>query len=71
MKDKIRKIMSDLDYVELYANKLKKDNSLFLQQKMLIESQLQASSAIFKNRFGEHDNFKKNARIYLKEIGLI
>lgn len=63
-------IISDLDYVELYANKLKEDNKLFLQQKKLIESQLHASSSIFRNRFGKKD-FKKNARIYLKEIGLI
>jgi len=62
--------MSDLDYVELYANKLKEDNRLFLQQKKLIESQLHASSALFKNRFGER-NFKENARVYLRDVGLI
>jgi|TARA_Y100000310_G_C20681459_1_gene816206 hypothetical protein len=61
---------TDLDYIELYANKLKKDNSLFKQQKMLIESQLHSSSDLFKNMFGTN-NFKINARKHLKSIGLI
>jgi hypothetical protein len=64
------KIMTDLDYVELYAKKLKEDNSLFEQQKMLIESQLHSSASVFKNKFGDK-NFKENARKYLREIGLI
>ena len=68
---KLKKIpVTDMDYVELYAEKLRKDNSLFKQQKMLIESQLHSSEDIFKKRFGEK-NFKENARKYLKEIGLI
>lgn len=65
----MKKIMSDLDYVELYAEKLKKDNRLFEQQKNLIESQMKASSELFRNRFGKE--FKKGARDYLKGIGLI
>lgn len=58
-----------VDYVELYAKKLREDNSFFEQQKDLIESQLDGSSSLFRNMFG--DNFKVNARKYLKKIGLI
>lgn len=64
------KIMNDLDYVELYAKKLKEDNQLFKQQKILIESQMHSSASIFKNMFG-NKNFKENARKYLRKIGLI
>jgi len=60
-----------LDYVEFYANKLKRDNSFFNQQKMLIESQLQSSSSLFRKMFVSQKNFKNNARKYLKGIGLI
>lgn len=60
-----------LDYVELYANKLKEDNSLFRQQKMLIESQMSASRSLFRSMFGAGKEFKINARKYLKSIGLI
>ena len=62
---------TDLDYVKLFASKLRKDNSLFEQQKKLIESQLHSSSELFKKRFGTGKNFKKNARAYLKKVGLI
>lgn len=62
---------TDLDYIELYANKLKKNNSLFKQQKMLIESQLHGSSDLFKKMFGTQKSFKINARKHLKSIGLI
>ncbi len=62
---------TDLDYIEFYANKLKKSNFIFKQQRMLIESQLQSSSSIFKKMFGTQKNFKNNARKYLKGIGLI
>lgn len=58
---------TDMDYVELYAKKLKEDNSLFRQQKKLIESQLKSSSSLFKNMFGKAD-FKENARKYLRKI---
>ena len=61
--------MNDLDYAELYAKKLKEDNRLFKQQKMLIESQLQASSSLFKNMFS--GDFKTKARKYLREMGVI
>jgi len=62
---------TDLDYVEFYANELKKSNFIFKQQKMLIESQLHSSSALFKKMFGNQKDFKDNARKYLKGIGLI
>ena len=62
--------MDRMDYVELYAEKLKSDNSLFAQQKKLIESQLHGSSSLFGNMLTE-GNFKTNARKYLKGIGLI
>ena len=62
--------ITDLDYVRLYAEKLKKDNSLFKQQKKLIESQLKANSCLSRKMFGEKD-FKLNARKYLKRLGLV
>tara|TARA_Y100000310_G_C20534166_1_gene740002 strand:+ start:729 stop:929 length:201 start_codon:yes stop_codon:yes gene_type:complete len=60
-----------LDYIELYANRLKEDSSLFKQQKLLINSQLKGSASLFKNMFGTGEEFKTNARKYLKSIGLI
>lgn len=62
---------SDIDYIEFYAKSLLKDNSNFVQQKLLINSQLKASISLFANKFGKGKEFEKNARIYLKEIGLI
>lgn len=62
---------TDLDYIEFYANKLKKDNSFFKQQKMLIESQMHSSSLLFEKMFGTEKSFKINARKHLKSIGLI
>jgi len=61
---------TDLDYIEFYADKLKNNNSLFKQQKILIESQLHGSSDLFRKMFGIK-NFKINARKHLKGIGLI
>ena len=58
--------ISDLGYVELYAKKMKVDNSYFKQQKILIESQIKASSIIFRNKFGRGEMFKNNARKYLR-----
>lgn len=63
------KIMNDSDYIILYAEKLKSNNDLFKQQKMLIESQMNASSSLFRNSFGKE--FKIEARKYLKSVGLI
>ncbi len=62
--------IKDLDYVDLYAEKLHKDNSLFHQQKMLIESQMLASKSLFKNKF-KGEKFKEKAREYLKELGIL
>lgn len=61
--------MKELDYVELYAEKLREDSSLFEQQKKLIESQLQGSSSLFAGMFSS--DFKAQARKYLQKIGLI
>ena len=66
----MKKPITDLDYVELFANKMKEDNSLFKQQKALIESQFIASRSLFRNAFGQKE-YKKNARKYLKQRGLI
>jgi len=66
-----KKAKTDMDYVKLFASKLREDNSLFKQQKKLIESQLHSSRELFRKRFGTGKNFKKNARAYLRKIGLI
>ena len=63
------KVLNDLDYIELYANKMKSDNSLFGQQKKFIESQLKSSSSLFKKMFKE--NFKIEAREYLRKRGIL
>lgn len=63
------KLKTDNDYVVIYAESLLNDNSLFEQQKLIIESQITASRELFKNKFGK--SFKKNAREYLKDIKLI
>jgi hypothetical protein len=67
---KMKKPIKDLDYVEIYAEKMRKDNSLFKQQKVLIESQMLSSISLFRNMFSEGD-FKVLAREYLKKVGLI
>jgi len=64
------KQMNDLDYVELYANRIKNDNRLFSQQKKMIESQLHSSSSLFTKMLSG-SNFKKAAREYLKNAGLL
>ena len=64
------KLMNDLDYVRLYSKKIKTNNSLFDQKKKLIESQLNASSSLFKKMF-RNKNFKSDARKYLKSVGLL
>ena len=63
--------MKHIDYVELYAEKLKSDNSFFQQQKTLVESQIKGSKELFHNMWGSGEKFKKNAREYLKKRGLI
>ena len=69
MKKKIP--IKDDDFVKLYAKKLKMDPSLFKQQKSFIERQYNASKSLFKNMFGDNEDYKINARIYLKKLGII
>jgi len=45
--------------------------TLFEQQKILIESQINSSRQIFKEMFGTGEEFKVNARKYLRGINLI
>ena len=66
-----RILMDNIDYARLYVQKLKVDNRLFKQQKMLIESQLKSSRELFRKRFGTGETFKVNARKYLKNMGMI
>jgi len=61
---------ADVDYIVLYAKSLKKDNSLFRQQKGIIEAQLHGSSSLFRNMFAGGD-FKTLARKYLREVGVL
>ena len=63
-----KNVMLDSDYVKLYAKKMSENNSYFKQQKMLIDSQIKASSLIFKKKFGQGVEFKINAREYLRQI---
>jgi len=58
--------MKDIDYVELYAQKLKNNNALFKQQKMLIEAQLKGSCSLFKNMFAGSDFKKRGEKIHSK-----
>lgn len=68
---KIKKIpKTDLDYVKLYAENLRENPALFEQQKMLIDSQIKANRSLFKN-FGKKNEFKLNARKYLKDLGIL
>jgi hypothetical protein len=64
------KILTKLDYVEIYSENLKNNNLIFEQQKMLINSQIKGSSILMQNMFGKK-NFKLKAREYLKKIGLL
>ncbi len=62
--------MDNLDYIRFYADKIKENPKYFAQQKMIIESQMKASSSLFRNMFKGKD-FKVEARKYLRKIGLI
>ena len=61
---------TDLDYVEIYAEKLKENPKFFKQQKKLIESQLKSSSELIKQRFPK-ENFKISMRNHLRKIGIL
>ena len=67
IKMKKENLKSDLDFIKLYAIKIREDNKYFKQQKSLIDSQLKASQSLFRNRFGTGEKFRINARKYLKE----
>ncbi len=58
--------MNDMDYVKIYAKKLREDNMLFVQHKKLVDSQINSSRSLFKRMFGEE--FNKKAREYLRKI---
>jgi len=60
---------TDMDYVRIFAEKLKNNNTLFLQHKKLIDSQIKASRQLISNSFGKGIKFKKKARKYLKQRG--
>ncbi len=62
-------MIKEIYYVEMYARKLIEDPSLFSQQKMLIDSQLQGSRSLFRNMFS--GNYKENARRYLRGRGIL
>ena len=64
------KPLTDLEYVEYYAQLLSADPSLFSQQARLVSAQLQGSRTLFTNWFKGKD-FKVEARKYLKGRGLI
>ena len=66
----MKKPDTNMDYVEVYAQKIKDDNRLFQQQKKIIESQLRSSSSFFRNMFAGQD-FKQSSRMYLKSVGLL
>lgn len=69
---KLKKIpKTDLEYVEFYSLKLKQDSSLFKQQNQLINSQINSSKNLFRKIFGAGKGFKKKARKYLNERGII
>ncbi len=61
---------TNLNYVEIYSQKLKENSKLFSQQKSLINSQIKSSKSLFKH-FGKGEKFKQNARQYLKGVKLI
>jgi len=68
---KIKRIPEeDIDYVEIYAEKLKNNPKFFKQQKELIDSQLTISSDLTKKRFSK-ENFKSEVREHLRGIGVL
>jgi len=61
---------TEIDYIKIYAEKLKSDSSIFDSQKRFIESQLKASISLFRNAFPKN-KFKEKAREYLKARMLV
>jgi hypothetical protein len=68
---KMDRPVEDIDYVVLFSNKLKEDSRFFKDHTKFINSQIRLSRELFKRRFGEGDEFKRNARDYLGKICLI
>ncbi|MBI2133415.1 hypothetical protein HYU11_01895 [Candidatus Woesearchaeota archaeon] len=64
------KSAKNIDYIRLHAEKIRKDSRHFAQQKMLIDSQIQASRSFFQRKFSGKD-FNTEARKHLKGIGLL
>jgi len=62
--------LTDIEYIEYYAKRLKNNSKYFKQQKEFIESQMKISSSLFLRRFSKED-FNANAREYLKNIGML
>ncbi len=67
----INRDLTELDYVQIYSEKLKNDSNAFKQHKKFIESQYKGSASLFSKSFGRGNTFKKNARIYLKKRSII
>ena len=62
---------TDMDYVELYAKKLSENNSIFEQHRKFINDRFRSSSILFRNMFGTGEEFKTNAREYLRKTGIL
>ncbi|MAE13149.1 hypothetical protein CMO92_01170 [Candidatus Woesearchaeota archaeon] len=62
--------MNKQEYVVTYAKELKNNSALFSQQKLIIDSQIKASASFFRNMFKEEE-YKKAARRYLHQRGLL
>ncbi len=67
---KAQKPQTEKDYVALYAQKLKEDARFFTHHKKFIESQYRSSLSLFSNMFAK-ENFKAEARAYLKKVGML
>ncbi len=63
--------IKDIDYVILFAEKLKESPELFNNQKVFIEGQFRSSRDLFTKSFGKGDRFKLFARKYLAKRGII
>lgn len=62
-----------INFVKYWAEYIRTHSDLdwSKQQNMLINSQIQSSQSLFSNTFGQGEDFKKNAREYLKNIGVL
>ena len=62
-----------INFVKYWAEYIRthSDKDWSKQQNMLINSQIKASQSLFRNSFGQGDDFKKNARKYLRKVGVL